>query len=227
MYQQRSAMVSLQDYLRSEEQSEWKHEFVDGEVIEMTGASTNHQLIVSNLVGTLLQHIKATDCNVFPGIKVHVELMNSVYYPDVVVRCGRPLGNVHMLTDPTLIVEVLSGSTALVDRREKRVAYRALPSVREYVIVDQYRQHVEVFRKDESPHWLEREHEVNIGTSEVIFKSLLSCGQLVIPLREIYAGTNIPPEGTLEVHDNAEQYYLAQRVEMPRELPPHTVQHQA
>lgn len=206
-------IVTLDEYLRLDEQSEWKHEFVDGEVIQMTGASTNHQLIVTNLIAAIFRHTNGRDCSTFPGIKVHVEILNSVYYPDVVVRCGKPLDNVHLITDPVLIVEVLSGSTALIDRREKRAAFRVTPSIREYVIVDQYRRRVEMWRKRDAPTWTE--HHALIGAGELTLNSL-SCGQLVIPLQDIYAGTNTPSEGSLEVREDAEQYYFAHGIEAPR-----------
>jgi Uma2 family endonuclease len=147
---QRSALLSVEDYLAGEQQSEIKHEYVAGHVYAMVGTSTAHNLIAGNLYAALHAHLKGKPCRVFMAdLKVHVAAADAFYYPDIVVSCHAPDRQPanYVLTQPLLIVEVLSPSTERIDRGEKLHNYRTLESLREYVLVSQDSHEMEIHRR--------------------------------------------------------------------------------
>jgi hypothetical protein len=127
-----AAPVHLFDYLASEATSERRHEYVGGGVHAMTGGTARHNRIAGNAYARLLPQLSGTPCQVFINdMKLHVQAADSVYYPDVFVHCGRALaGTQTMAHDATLVIEVLSDSTAEIDRREKLAAYQSCPACR-------------------------------------------------------------------------------------------------
>lgn len=140
------------DYLTNEQASPTKHEYVAGEVFAMAGASKRHGTLAGNAFIALRQHLRGQPCGVWMAdMKVRVQADSAYYYPDVVVTCDpADLGSESpkdYLEAPKLVVEVLSDSTEPVDRREKWMSYRRLPSLMEYVLIDQNRAWVEVFRR--------------------------------------------------------------------------------
>lgn len=154
----------FEEYLAAERaQTEVKHEYVDGEVFAMTGASFNHNLIVLNLGGELRAQLKDRPCRVLPSdMRVRVDAANAGKYPDLVALCDAPRFQDErhdVLLNPTLIVEVLSRSTEAYDRGGKFAIYRRLPSLEEYVLVSQERPLVEVFTRQPDGRWLLSEAE--------------------------------------------------------------------
>jgi Uma2 family endonuclease len=147
--------VDLADYLAAEEQSPLRNEYVGGYVHAMTGGTLRHNRIALNLASGLMARLEGGPCQVFINdVKLHVQAADSVYYPDVFVHCGPgPAGSAKVLSDATLIVEVLSDSTAMTDRREKRMAYQRLRSLRAYWILSQDEQRAEVHLRDEHGAW--------------------------------------------------------------------------
>lgn len=138
--------ISVRDYLASEEVSEVKHEFVDGYVLAMVGASQRHNLIAGSLFSLLRAHLRGTPCRVFMSdLKVRVK--DNFYYPDLVVSCEITDTAELIVPNPRLILEILSPSTEARDRFEKRLAYQCLASLHEYVLVAQDRPHIDVFRR--------------------------------------------------------------------------------
>ena len=132
--------MTVEEYLSFEEKSQTKHEYVDGFVFAMTGASARHNIISGNVFSLLRAHVKGSQCRAFiMDMKARVEISNCFYYPDVIVSCGKLNDEAVVAPDPVLIVEVLSPSTASVDRREKLLAYQQVPSLREYMVVHQRR----------------------------------------------------------------------------------------
>jgi len=126
-----------------------KYEFSNGLVYAMAGASRNHNRVAGNFFLSLGAHLKGSGCQVFQSdMKVGVQQENEehFYYPDVQVTCEDE-ENTYYNTSPCLIVEVLSGSTARIDRNEKLLAYRLLPSLVEYVICSQDFPVIEVYRQ--------------------------------------------------------------------------------
>lgn len=181
------------EYLDLEQRSSIKHEFVDGEIYVMSGASRRHNLLTTNLIRHAANAAAGRKgCQVFGSdMKVHVEARNSFYYPDVSATCDPEDRGELYLTRPCFIIEVLSPSTASVDRREKRLAYATLKSLREYVIVDQDRMRIDVYPGAGSP-WASRMLDQPQDVLE------LSCLGLRLALQDIYAGVELPAPGVAE-----------------------------
>jgi Uma2 family endonuclease len=172
--------TSVEDYLESEKFSPVKREFVEGEVYAMAGASDNHNRIVRNFVASLENHLRDSPCETFFGdIKVQVT-KNVYYYPDVLVSCEENPENPYFRNQPILIIEVTSPSTKHIDRREKLLFYQQMPSVQEYVIVDQKKMNVEVHRRQPNGGWIT--YYFNEPRETVEFASV----ELSLPLTEIY-----------------------------------------
>ena len=147
----RIARVSIEDYLAGERVAGVRHEYVDGELFAMTGASRRHNTLVMNLSIRLGTHLEGGPCRIASSdMKVRSALGARFYYPDVVVSGNDPAEEKddHVETHPTIVVEVLSDSTEQTDRREKRVAYRSIGSLCEYVLVSQTAREVSVYRRD-------------------------------------------------------------------------------
>ncbi|MEO7253329.1 MAG: Uma2 family endonuclease [Casimicrobium sp.] len=137
--------------------SDVRHEFVEGEVFAMTGTTRQHNEVVMNLVMQLRPALKDTPCRVFAvDIKVRVEAANAYFYPDLVITCNAKDLDVNgpaVLTEPSVIIEVSSPSTADYDLAGKFARYRMLPSLKEYIIVAPLSHGATVFRKQENGHW--------------------------------------------------------------------------
>lgn len=126
-----------------------KYEYINGQVYAMAGASRNHNILAGELFATLRNHLRHKACRAYQGdMKVGIQTANEqhFYYPDVHVTCAEE-NNRYFNTSPCLIIEVLSESTARIDRYEKLVAYRLLASLQEYVLCSQDAAHVEIYRK--------------------------------------------------------------------------------
>ena len=139
--------ISPEEYLALERQAETKSEYLDGEIFAMTGASRKHNRLSVNLTVALDSQLRDKGCEVYANqMRVKVSVTGLYTYPDVIVVCGEPQfedAEVDTLLNPTLIIEVLSKSTEDYDRGTKFLHYRALPSLREYILIAQNRIHVE------------------------------------------------------------------------------------
>jgi Uma2 family endonuclease len=144
-------LMTYEEYLDFEEKSEVKHEFANGKLIEMSGASFNHNFICSQLIKLLGLAFDKNEMDCYPLTSDQIVQIPSVgksVYSDVAVVCGNPefvAGNTRVITNPLLILEVLSKSTEKYDRTLKFDNYRTLPSLREYVLVSQDEPLVEAF----------------------------------------------------------------------------------
>ena len=147
--------LSLFDYLAFDNESQERHEYVGGRTYAMTGGTMRHNRIALNIARTLGNRLDGGPCQVFINdMKLHVQATDSVYYPDVFVYCGSSTANDEKVAqDARLVVEVLSDSSAEIDRREKLVAYQKLPGLRAYWIVSQTEQRVEVHGRDAEGRW--------------------------------------------------------------------------
>jgi len=149
MLSQRTDLISIDDYLQSELISDTKHEYLEGQVYAMAGASKNHQRIIANMVATFVQHLKNTPCDTFSSdIKVRVSDL-AFFYPDVIVTCQDNSGDSYYTEQPLIIVEVLSKSTRRTDETIKRRLYQTLPSLQEYVLIEQDIVDIEICRRDQ------------------------------------------------------------------------------
>ncbi len=138
--------LSVADYLTLEETSEIRHELVDGYLVAMVGTTQRHNLIAGNLFGALRLHLRGSPCRVFVS-DLKVRVGDNFYYPDLVVSCQPGELSDRIVSEPVLVVEVLSETTEARDRHEKRIAYQRLISLKEYLLVAQSEPRVEVFRR--------------------------------------------------------------------------------
>ena len=142
--------ISPEDYLNGERQSEIKHEYMDGQVYSMAGASVNHNRISRNFLKHLAINLPES-CEVFSSDLLVRTTSTRYRYPDLVVLCDDESteGNDQFVTHPVLIIEVLSKSTRQQDKGAKRTEYLSLPSLQEYVLVEQDFVEVEVLRRSQ------------------------------------------------------------------------------
>lgn len=150
--------VSYAEYIELEEKSATKHEWLDGVIFDMAGASPEHAALAMAVGGALIEQLRGKRCRVFSSdLKIRVLATKLATYPDVSVVCGsleRDPDSQAAVTNPTVLIEVLSDSTEGYDRGEKFAHYRRIPSLREYVLVSQSKPMIEVFRKNEAGLWV-------------------------------------------------------------------------
>jgi Uma2 family endonuclease len=172
-----------EEYLAWERGRLEKHEFFQGEVFAMAGATEEHNLIVTNVVGELRSALRQGPCRVYPSdMRVKVSAAGLYTYPDATVVCSRPeFEDEHKdtLLNPQAIVEVLSESTERYDRGKKFERYRTLPSLREYILISQDEVLVEQYTREDDGSWTLREHRAG-GR---LWLSAIGCE---IPVDEIY-----------------------------------------
>lgn len=156
--QQEPLLMTEAEYLAFEETSEIKHEYVAGQVYAMTGAGWNHNLINGNTQATLNIQLADKSCFVMSSdlrLKVTSKKV-SFRYPDTMVICGEPdfvEKRRDTVKNPTIIIEVLSPSTALTDHNEKLDEYIKIESVQAYVLISQHEAKVEVYTRDTAEEW--------------------------------------------------------------------------
>jgi Uma2 family endonuclease len=146
-----------QAYLAWEAEQSTKHEYHDGEVFAMAGASDAHVTVAGNVYMALRNHLRGSPCSVFiSDMKLRVEEDNAFFYPDVFVTCAdSDRGHSHSKSAPVLVVEVLSPATSAYDRGAKFAAYRKLPTLREYALIDPERLSLDLFRREgDSKRWV-------------------------------------------------------------------------
>lgn len=148
--------LTADEYLHLEEQSPIKHEYIDGQIYAMAGASDPHVTLAGNLFALLRSHVRGSGCRVYiSDMKARLESLNRFYYPDVMVTCDpRDRETPTYKRFPTLIVEVLSDSTEAFDRGDKFSDYQTLESLQEYVLINTKRQRVECFRRNDEGLWV-------------------------------------------------------------------------
>ncbi|ADE15889.1 protein of unknown function DUF820 [Nitrosococcus halophilus Nc 4] len=174
--------ISIQEYLAGEQASEIRHEYIAGQLFAMVGASRAHNTISLNIASLFHAHLRGSPCQAFMAdMKVRVDKAEAFYYPDIVVTCEPRDDKALFLNAPSLIVEVLSPATENIDRREKRIAYQYLESLKEYVLVAQDRPQVEVYRCSRTGVW---EVDIYEGGETATLPSL----NLELPLAVVYEG---------------------------------------
>jgi Uma2 family endonuclease len=179
------AHVTVAESLAGERESPVRHEYVQGEVYAMAGASDRHNRIALNIASRLNEHVGGGPCEVFMSdmkIKVSADVF---YYPDVVVTCDAPGGDAYFRNEPRLIVEVISPSTERIDRHEKMMAYKSVASLQEYVLVMQDEMQVEVHLRRDT----EWEVQTFTGTDEQL--QFASVG-LSMSIGQIYRNVRLP-----------------------------------
>ena len=182
--------ISPEEFLSWERKAERKSEFYDGEIFAMAGASREHNLIVTNLAGELSQQLKNKPCEVYLS-EMRTRIPNGPYvYPDVVVVCSEPQfedKGLDTLTNPLVVIEVLSESMADFDRGTKFRYYRRIESLREYLVVDQAEPFVERHSRGAGDAW---QLEESAGLSAAMRVESLGC---TLSLTDIYFKVSFPP----------------------------------
>ncbi len=138
--------ISEQDYLQGELLAETKHEYIDGQVHAMAGGSENHNLLSVNIATELKTRLKGTPCRTFIA-DMKVKVGANFFYPDVMVVCQEDNQSEYYKTAPVIIVEVLSKSTRRFDQTDKRLRCQRIPSLEEYVLIEQDKGEIQVFSK--------------------------------------------------------------------------------
>ena len=145
-----STYISVLDYLDGEKISDVKHEYINGEVYAMAGASRSHNILTGNVWSAFMAHLDGTRCISFSSdMKVNID--NQFFYPDVLVTCDDDLGDDYYTKAPIILVEVLSKSTRKMDKSFKLAAYKTIPSLLEYVFIEQEFAEIEICRR--YSHW--------------------------------------------------------------------------
>ena len=148
--------MTAQDFLAWDATQTVRHEFIAGEVFAMAGAGEAHVTAALNVAMALRQHLAGTPCRTFiTDMKLRVDAADAFFYPDVMVSCSAADAADPMVKrDPVLLVEVLSPATAAYDRGDKFAAYRRLPGLREYLLVDTDSRRCDLYRKGADGLWV-------------------------------------------------------------------------
>jgi Uma2 family endonuclease len=187
--------TSPQEYLALERDSKEKHEYFEGKVLGMAGASLAHNRIVGNLLREIGVLLKDRPCEILPSdIRISVPSKTSYMYPDAVNVCGQPEmedDKFDTLKNPVVIFEILSPSTEDHDRGKKFFFYRQIPSFSEYILVDTTRRFVELSRRQEDGSWVfgvVSDPEGNVPITAI---------QSKISMDEIYRNIQFAPAGAV------------------------------
>lgn len=187
----KNQIYTLEEYLELDHESEEKIEFWDGHVFTLAGASANHNQIQFNALLALGNKLREKGCRIFPSdMRVKVPEYPPYRYPDLSALCGEAifekLGKQELLVNPSLIVEILSDSTADFDRGYKFTYYKSIKSFTEYILIAQDRPHVTQFIKQDDNSWLN--HEFN-SIENTFYLASLDCE---LALTELYQDILFP-----------------------------------
>lgn len=177
---------TIEEYLAFEQSSATKHEYYQGEVFDMAGGSLNHSAIILNIASQLLKCTRAKGCKMYAqDVRVHIPANSLFTYPDVIIVCGTPRflnGDDYNLVNPTVLIEVLSKSTEGYDRGKKFQLYQEIPSLREYILVNQDTPRIEKWEKADT--W-QPATDVTNGT--------LLVNDCPLNVADVYEGTEAQP----------------------------------
>ena len=181
-----------QEYLAWERKAETKHEYHDGVIVAMTGASRRHNRVTLDTVRSLGNQLEGTPCEPFANdMRVLVPECNRYFYPDVIVVCGEAQfedEEFDTLTNPTLVVEVLSNSTERTDRRLKLDCYRTLPSLQTYALIAQDAPRIETYTRQDDGTW---RYGAVSGLEASVSLPAIGC---TLRLADVYARVAFAPE---------------------------------
>lgn len=184
---------TISEYLAYEQESKEKHEYRDGKVIAVPAAPFAHGVIGANLFGVLGDALDGTPYRAADNsVRLRVPRLGFYTYADITIVCGDPLFDPEdvdgeSLTNPRVIIEILSPTTEAYDRGEKFSRYRQLDSLEEYVLVSQDTANVETFFRQPDGGWL------LMAFAELDSTARIRCMGIDLPLREVYAGVAFPP----------------------------------
>lgn len=151
---QKLTYLTEEDYLAFEMNADVRHEYVDGQIYAMAGAGERHNRINLNVGFHLRAAARGGHCGVFVNdMRLKIGLLHSYYYPDVMLVCNAQDTEEYYKQQPCFIAEVLSSSTAKIDRREKLWAYQKIPSLRYYLLISSNQVKIEYFIRDAQDEW--------------------------------------------------------------------------
>lgn len=149
--------TSISEYLTIERSAAAKHEYFKGEIFAMSGASFRHNKIITNLNRAILPYIGSGDCEMFGSdLRVHIPENSLFTYPDSIIICGEPEfldEHFDTVTNPSVIIQILSPSTKNYDRGTKFTLYRSIPSLKEYILIDSESVCIEIFSQSQLKTW--------------------------------------------------------------------------
>ena len=184
-----SVYMSEAEYLEFEEQSEIKHEYARGRVYAMAGADWNHVMVTQSTSSSLYAQLRGKSCNIGTNdLRLKVQSKKVSYrYPDIMVMCDEPnfIGNRKTIDNPTLIIEVLSPSTALEDHNAKLEEYTQLESVQEYLLIAQDEAKVQHYLRDISGKWV---YTLISGLDKTLELPSIGC---ILVLADVYEQINL------------------------------------
>lgn len=194
---------TLEEYFDLERSTNERFEYWNGEIYSMSGVSENHAQIEGNSYLALRLGLQGRPCRVFPAnMRIKVPSLPPYRYADLSAICGQPsfekIGGVDTLTNPTLIIEVLSDSTEAYDRGDKFTHYKSIPSLKEYLLIAQHRPHITQYVKQEDGSW--SYGEVN-DLSASLHRASVGC---VLELSEVYRDVTFPAEPSPNVKEPAD-----------------------
>ena len=194
--------LTPEEYLQLESKSDLKHEYFDGEILAMAGATDTLVTLAGNIFALLLNHLRGSGCRVYiSDMKVRIEAKNRFFYPDVMVTCETKDRESSTYKEfPRLIIEVLSDSTeafaprsgSLQDRGDKFADYQSISSLEEYVLINTKKARIECFRRTDDGMWLLQFYEldkINFALTSVKFEA---------KIEEVYQEVDFPPEEAKE-----------------------------
>jgi len=169
-------LTSVEDYLKWELSSQTKHELIDGHIYAMASASANHERISVNVLSAFGNHLKNSPCEPF-GSDMKLRINANFFYPDVMVDCHFDNSEPYFTKTPIIIVEVLSKSTRKTDETIKLLSYINIPSLKEYVLIQQDFVDIQVIRRSEG--WIPKHYFLG---DDISFESI----DLTLSVEEIY-----------------------------------------
>jgi Uma2 family endonuclease len=181
--------ISPEEYLAAERAAEEKHEYYDGQVLAMSGASLKHNTISVNLIIKIGGYLKGKDCKILPAdMRVSTPTQDAYMYPDATIVCGEPQledDTFDTLLNPSVIFEILSSSTRSIDKGRKFFFYNQIPSLQEYIMIDSLKQFIQLARKQPDGSWMFE--DISDATTSLFIHSI----QFHFPLSEIYTDTGL------------------------------------
>ena len=184
--------ITPDTYLERERQAAAKSEYRAGEIHALAGASESHNLIAINAAYLLVSQLKGRPCKTYSNdMRVKVDFSGLYTYPDVVVVCGKPQfedRNLDTLLNPTVLIEVLSESTAAYDRGSKAEHYRTLATLSDYLLIDQNTVHIEHYQRQTEEQWLLSDYR---SLDATVLLDSIACH---LPLSELYDKVDWPEE---------------------------------
>jgi Uma2 family endonuclease len=182
-------ILTIPEYLSWEKNAAQKHEYYQGEIFAMAGASRRHNIVFKNVFGDLAYQLKGRPCQPYGSdLRIHIPENTLFTYPDIAIICGDLLSSPEdedTAIQPAVVIEILSPSTRDYDRGSKFKLYRDIPSLKEYILIDSESVNVEAFRLNRQGHWELEEYKKTAETLEI--RTVL----VSLPLQAIYEGTRL------------------------------------